>query len=375
MTLLRKSLCAIFLTTMAVASAQAQDGAPPPKVSVAAAYTEEITQETVFIGRSEAVAKVDLVARVDGYLQDIVVEDGAVVTQDELLFNIEPDQYQATLDARNADLAKAEADLTLTQIELDRKRQLVEREAVPQSELDVARANEAVAEAAILSAKAGIREAELNLSYTKISAPFDGVIGKVAVSVGALVNSSTGPLVTLVQTSPMFVTFSISENQLADIQQEAIANGGSLSAPPDLDVHVTLPNGSELDETGKLDFGDNQIDPATGTLAIRAIFENAEGLLIDGGFVNVSIEAAEPVQETLIPQAAVQQDQRGPFVLVVNDQQIVEQRYITTGDTEGTAIIVSDGLVPGESVIVEGLQRVRPGAPVEAVTAGTSQEG
>lgn len=355
--------------------ALAQQDAAPPKVSVAEAYQEEITEEEVFIGRAEAVDKVSLVARVSGYVREVVVADGATVSTDEMLFQIEPDQYQATLDARKADLAKAEADLTLTQIELARKEQLVAREAVPQSELDIARANEAVAEANILAAKAGIKQAELDLSYTEIHAPFDGVIGRIEASIGDLVGPDTGALTTLVRTTPIYVTFSISENQLADIRQADLARGEDANSPPDLDVKVTLPNGSPLDEIGELDFGDNLIDPATGTLAVRARFDNTEGLLLDGGFVNVVIEGAEPVQETLVPQAAVQQDQRGPFVLLVNDEQIVEQRYIATGNTVGTAIIVQDGLVPGEVVIVEGLQRVRPGVPVEAVMAGAGQEG
>lgn len=365
----------LALLTALAGPALAQQDAPPPKVSVAAAYSEEITEEEVFIGRAEAVDKVSLVARVSGYVREVVVSNGASVAAGETLFQIEPDEYQATLDAREADLAKAEADLTLTQIELARKEQLVAREAIPQSELDIARANEAVAEANILAAKAGIKQAELDLSYTEIHAPFEGQIGRIEASIGDLVGPSTGALTTLVRTNPIFVSFSISENQLADIRQAEIARGQDANSPPELAVHVTLPNGSKLDEVGELVFGDNLIDPATGTLAVRAKFDNTEGLLLDGGFVNVAIEGAEPVQETLVPQAAVQQDQRGPFVLLVNDEQIVEQRYIATGATVGTAIIVEDGLVPGEVVVVEGLQRVRPGVPVEAVMAGVGQEG
>ena len=139
-------------------------------------------------------------------------------------------------------------------------------------------------------------------------------------------------------------------------------------------VHVTLPNGTELDETGEIIFVDNRIDPLTGAITITAQFDNAKRLLVDGAFVNVQIEALEPTLQVLIPQAALQRDQRGEFVLVVNDKQMVEQRYITTGDTVDSAIIVTDGLREGESVIVEGLQRVRPGVAVDAVVASEQPE-
>jgi membrane fusion protein (multidrug efflux system) len=136
-------------------------------------------------------------------------------------------------------------------------------------------------------------------------------------------------------------------------------------------VLVELPNGVQLDEIGKLVFGDNRIDPSTGTLTVRAVFDNAQTLILDGSFVNISIESAEPVDRLLVPQAAVQRDQKGDFVLVVTAESTVEQRYITTAGQHETALIVAEGLREGETVIVEGLQRVRPGVPVEAVLSGT----
>ncbi|MCL6283914.1 efflux RND transporter periplasmic adaptor subunit [Ruegeria sp. 2012CJ41-6] len=369
-----------FVTGIALAGALwtapalAQEGeSAPPKVSIAAAYTQEITDEAVFIGRGEAIDEVDIIARVSGFLEAQQVADGANVKKGELLFEIEPDLYEATLEARKADLDKAEANLELAKLELARKEELLRRDAVPVSERDVARANELEAEAQIKSAKAAIQQAELDLSYTKISAPFDGRLGRVATSVGDIVGPSKPPLVSLVREAPIYVSFAINEKLLLNVLQNSGETTATLaSSDQKPDVFVELPNGTKLDETGHIVFVDNQIDPLTGAITIRAEFENTSRLLVDGAFVHVSIQALEPTLQVLIPQAALQRDQRGEFVLVVNNKQMVEQRYIQTGDPEGTAIIVTEGLVEGESVIVEGLQRVRPGVAVDAVVASDS---
>jgi membrane fusion protein (multidrug efflux system) len=343
-----------------------------PRVSVAAAITEDVIEDTSFIGRVEAVDSLDLVARVTGFLRAVDVRDGATVTQGDVLFEIEPEQYEAIVAAREADLAQAEANLTLAEVELDRTSRLVDRAAVAQSELDVAQANQRVAAASVSAAQAALRQAQLDLSYTKVTAPFDGRIGRVLASTGELVGGTSGALATLVSETPIYVSFSLDERQLTNVMQTALAAGGSIDTPgAGIDVTLTLPNGTEYGETGAIAFGDNRVDPRTGTLAVRAQFDNADRLLIDGAFVNVRLAEQEPVQMLTIPQAAVQRDQRGDFVLVVGSEQTVEQRYITTGTLVGLSVAVTKGLREGETVIVEGLQRVRPGVPVEAVLAGS----
>jgi RND family efflux transporter MFP subunit len=366
-----------FMTVTAMTLAGCKDdvaeggsGPPPPKVAIAAAYSEIIVDEAVFIGKGEAVDSVDLVARVDGFLQEATVADGSEVSAGDVLYRIERQSYAAAVAARQADRARAEANLDLARIELGRKQTLVDRGATAQSELDVALANVKAAEADVMAAGAALEQAELNLSYTVILAPFDGRIGRASVSIGEVVGPTRGPLVSLVRESPVYVTFSLGEKQLVSVLQNLNAsvrdlNDGSRSP----EVIVELPNGSMLEETGRIVFAGNRIDPATGTIPVRAEFANEKGLIVDGSFLKVRIKATEGTERLLVPQAAVQRDQKGEFVLVVNQQQTVEQRYITIGKQTDIAFIVTDGLQEGESVIVEGLQRVRPGVPVEAILA------
>ncbi len=364
------ALCA----SMAGSSVIGQD-AEPPKVSVAAAYSDELIQGLDFIGRGEAVDKVNIMARVSGFVDEMLVADGAEVEQGELLFKIEPEVYEAALSAKKADLAQAEANLNLSEVELARKTELFDRDVGTEADRDVAFANNQVAAAQVAIAKAAIEQAELELSYTQILAPFEGRLGRSQVSVGELVGPTSVALINLVRTAPMYVEFSLTERQLVTlIEQYAVEMHELTDKNKSPKVYAILPNGKELEEVGEIVFSENRINPATGTITVRAEFENAKGLILDGGFLTLRIEDVEPTKVLLIPQAAVQRDQRGDFVLVVGKQQTVEQRYVTLGVQVESAVVVSEGLIEGEAVIVEGLQRVRPGVPVDSVLAGTPVE-
>ncbi len=368
-----RSFAVLSLTTALLASSLAAQEAV--RVTVAAAQSDEVTESVRFIGEGEAIDTIDVVARVNGFIEASSKGDGGYAVKGDELFRIETDAYAATLDARNADLAQAIANRTLAQLELERKETLLERGSGTEADRDVALANMQVAEAQVKSAEAAIKQAELDVSYTKIEAPFDGRLGRIQVSEGELVTPSSGALVTLVRVDPIYVTFSVSERQfislLQSLEMTAVEFTQAQTKP---DISVILPNGQELEEKGEIVFVDNRVDPLTGSIAIRAEFANTRELISDGGFVTLEIAAPNPVEALLIPQAAVQRDQKGDFVLVVASDGTVTQRHVVLGQQVAPDVVVEEGLQEGEMVITEGLQKVRPGAKVEAVQASDPQE-
>lgn len=341
--------------------------APPPAVTVATVAPREITPSVTFNGRIEATDKVDLRARVEGFLEQRLFEEGARVKAGDLLFVIEKAPYQAEIESVQAAIASAQATLDLAELERRRQEELVQRRATAQAVLDQAIATARQARAELQRQQAALTKAELNLSYTDIKAPIDGRIGRATVSVGDFVGPSSGALATIVRQDPIYVSFPVSSRQLLEAQKDAQAQGEDARA---VRVRVRLPDGSLYDQTGTVNFVDNQVDPTTDTVTIRSELLNPNGRLIDGQLVGVIVEAAKPQMALTVPQAALLTDQAGSYVLVVNAENRVEQRRVQLGQAVGADIAVTAGLKEGEHVIVEGIQKVRPGQPVQVAQDG-----
>lgn len=351
-----------------------QAKAPPPAVAVAGIQEKTIRDSTTFIGQVAAIDKVSLVARVSGFLEDKAVQDGKKVKKDELIFKIEKDQYAAAVDQAKADLASAQADAALKAADLSRDQDLYQKGHISLAAFQSTQAKKAQSDASVQAAQASLEQAQLNLSYTDISAPFDGLLGKTTYSVGEVVGPSSQPLATLIRVAPVYVNFAVSEAQYLNALKTHGISPDDIKPENSPNLSLILPNGDTFGESGKVVFIDNKVDPKTGTISFRGLFENKDWTLLDGTFVNVVIEAQDEKKALVVPQAAVQRDQRGSFVLVVNAQNTVEQRYVELGQQVDADFVVKKGLQSGEKVIVQGLQKVRPGVPVDASLASKPAE-
>lgn len=339
---------------------------PPPAVGVVTAAKRPVAEGVTFVGRVQAIDKVDLVARVEGFLKQRAYTEGQEVKAGDLLFVLEKDTYQAAVDQAQANLASAQANADNAKLQADRARDLIRNQNVSQATLDDRIAAEKSANAAVQQNQAALEQAQINLGYTQIAAPFDGRVGISNFSVGALVGPSSGALATIVSQDPIYVTFPVSDRFIQDVQQ---ASGSGRVEPQDVVVHLTLANGSQYPQTGKIDFTDVKVDQNTDTLLVRAQFPNPNRILTDGQYARVTAERKTPVEALVIPQRAILTDQTGNYVLVVNQDKKATAKHITTGANQGADVVVQQGLNDGDVVIVDGVQKVRPGQEVNPAPA------
>ena len=292
----------------------------------------------------------------------MLFREGQDVKTGDLLYQIEKVQYQAAVDQAKANLASAQALVVNDQLQYNRQAQLVRDQFSPQSQVDQLKSNLDSDQAKVLQAQAALTQAEVNLDYTDIRAPIDGRIGITRYTVGNLVNPASGVLATIVSQDPIYVLFPVSVRDLDNIRAARRQENGDLAK---IDIRIRLANGEEYKQRGVWNLTDPQVDHQTDTLLMRATIANPDRQLIDGEFVTAIIEERREQPRLVVPQAALQIDQSGYYALVVDGQHKVEQRRIETGPERGTDVVVTSGLKEGDNVIVDGVQKVRPGQLVQ----------
>ena len=341
---------------------------PAPAVGVRLVVQRGVSQSFEFVGHIKATDKVDLRARVEGFLEKRLFREGQDVKAGDLLYQIEKVQYEALVEQAKANLAAAEAESTNAKLEYSRQLELSKRQYSAQSVVDQNRATMDTAAAKIMQAKAALRQAEVNLDYTDIRAPIAGRIGQTAYTIGNLVNPASGVLATIVSQDPIYVLFPISVRDLETIREARRKEGGGLNK---IDILVRLANGQLYAHPGIWNFTDPQVDQQTDTLIMRAAILNPEGTLADGQVITAIIRERKEEPRLVVPQTALQVDQSGFYVLVVNGEHKVEPRRLKTGPNIGTDVVVLSGLKEGDKVIVDGIQKVRPGQVVQETVLPT----
>ncbi|MBL8908529.1 MAG: efflux RND transporter periplasmic adaptor subunit [Rhizobiales bacterium] len=348
------------------ASETAPPPAPPPSVTVVKATRIEVTPSITFTGRIEAIDKVELRARVEGFIDKRLFQEGASVKPGELMFVMEKDLYQATVDQTQAELAGAQAQLKLADIETDRTAQLVAKKVKAQQELDIAIAKQSEARANVDKAQAELEKAKLNLGFTDIFTPLAGRVGRAVFSVGDYVNPSSGTLTTVVSQDPIRVAFPVTSRELLDVRRRATEAG---TDPRNVKVGARLADGSVYPHDGSIDFLGVEVDPTTDSLTVRAQLPNPDGYLVDGQLVTAIVKADKPEKVLVVPYEAMQIDQIGRYVLTLDAENKVRIQRIETGATYSNNIVVTQGLKEGDRVITIGVQKVRPDMVVDPIEA------
>lgn len=341
---------------------QAATPATNPAVTVVKVEARDLRPSVSFSARVEALNKVDLLARIQGYLDRQEFTEGASVKKGDLLYVIEQAPYKARVDAAEAAVAVAAARLDRTEIELKRQTTLVSKEAAAQTKLDDARTARNEAKGQYDKLMAELEQAKLQLSYTEIHAPIDGRIGKSLLSVGSFVSPQSGTLATIVQQDPIGVTFPVSQRDLLAVREKM----GDTAKLNDQTVYVEIGKGKRYEFPGKVDFLDVAVNTGTDAVNVRATFPNPTGLLVDGQLVTAIVEAASAEPTLVVPVNAIQIDQSGPFVLVVNSEKKIEVRRVELLRQDNSFVAIAKGLSAGDLVVTEGVQKVRPGQVVDA---------
>jgi membrane fusion protein (multidrug efflux system) len=356
---MRATWLLVFILCLA-SQAHAQQGAPAAiPVSTVSAEKQPISKGLDFVGRIEAINRVDIRARVKGYLEAVLFKEGDLVKEGAPLYRIEKDLFQAAVEQAQGALTTSRAQFELAQKNRQRQEELYSKNVSAGKALDEAVASEGEAKGAILTNEANLQTAQINLGYTDIVAPITGKIGRTSLTKGNVVGPDSGVLTQIVSQDPMYVTFPVSQREFLEAAQRGHPDRETIK------VSIRFSDGSVYDKLGEINFVDVTVDRTTDTVTVRATIPNPDGRLIDGQLVRVNLEVGSPKEEVVIPQAALIADQQGTYVFVVEDGKAVVKRVKPSGES-GTNVVIESGLSGGEQVIVEGLQGVRPGVAVRA---------
>ncbi len=369
------TVCIVCLLPSSVPADPGPPGdAPPPAVTVMTVKSQEVNPPREYVGRMEAIQSVALRARVEGFLEKVSFREGSDVNENDLLYMIEQAPYQARFNEAQAKVSESQAALKRARLYLKRL-QTVKSGGVSASDLDSALSTADQAAARFEEAKANLEQARLNLNYTTIRAPIDGRIGRTAYTQGNLVGPGSQALAHIVQIDPIRVVYSMGEADLLEAQM-AIQKGGRAQAylQDHLVPRLKMPNGEIYPEAGQIDFIDNQVDPKTGTIAVRAIFKNDREILLPGQFVTVQISLRKAETFPVIPQSAVMEDREGRYVFTVDNNNAVQLRRVVTGAVIHTQWVVESGLKAGETIVVKGVQKVTPGQTVNPILANPADK-
>jgi len=364
MQMLRATAGVFAIALTALVGAQAQQPAGPT-VSVIPAEKRPVTESVQFVGRIQAVERVDIRARVTGFLEAVLFQDGDRVKTGAPLYRIEKGPFEAAVEQAKATLLRAQAQLENASIQRQRAEELLRSSSGSVANRDDRVAAEKAAQGDVAAAEAALRTAEINLAYTDVNSPIDGRIGRTAVTRGNVVGPDSGVLTTIVSSNPMYVSFPVSQREFVRIFPPGRDGQAAINKSR---VIVQMSNGPVYPHAGKIDFVDVKVDQATDTVAVRATLPNPDGRLVDGQLVQVSVEGDKPEERIVVPQAALIADQQGIYVFIVEDGKAAIRR-VKVGQTVGGSIVVTEGLSGGELVVTSGMQGLRPGLAVMAVPA------
>jgi membrane fusion protein, multidrug efflux system len=358
---MRQALCTAFLCLALAHSAIAQQQQPPlVPVGVVKAERKPIAQTGDFVGRVEAISRVEIRARITGFLEEVVFKEGDLIKEGTPLYRIEKGLFLAQVEQAEAALERSKAAKILSAVQLSRAEQLAEKQAGSLAARDQARSDDQQAHGAVIADEANLATARINLGYTDIVSPITGKVGRTNLTKGNVVSPSSGPLTVIVSQDPMYVSFPVSQREFLRVQAQ-----GQQVDISGIKARVHFADGRAYQHEGRINFVDVQVDRSTDTILVRATFPNPDGALVDGQFVRVDVESGKPEEKVVIPQAALIADQEGVYVFAVEDGKALVKR-IKPGGESSTGVVVDEGLKGGELIAVDGLSLLRPGITVSA---------